>query len=40
MPADPTAVSEISPYVLPAGEAYLYRYLRWPGDLYILDGVM
>ncbi|MFY9551866.1 MAG: protein kinase [Thermoanaerobaculia bacterium] len=39
MPADATGVSEISPLVNPNGDAYVYRFFRAPGDLYIMDGV-
>ncbi|MEX1245052.1 MAG: protein kinase [Thermoanaerobaculia bacterium] len=39
MPADATGVSEITPLVNPSGDAYVYRFFRAPGDLYIMDGV-
>ncbi len=39
VPSDATGVSEIQPLVHPSGDAYVYRFFRAPGDLYIMDGV-
>jgi hypothetical protein len=40
MPADPAGVSTLNPYPTPAGDAYVYSYLRTLSDLYFVEGLM